>query len=92
MILNRLLSLLAAIAIIYRIVQLNDFRETLVAVISILVMLSMIWRGDLWAKFVLPMGFWESKALDFKKSDTQGAVITVFGWVLLLTFLFMAYF
>lgn len=92
MTLNRLLSLLATMAIIYRIAELSDWQETLVTMVSLLIMLSMIWRGDLWAKFVLPMGFWESKALDFKKSDTQGAVMTVFGWVLLLTFLFMAYF
>ena len=85
------LSLLIALVILVRASMLSEPQELAFLVLGLLLLLSMIWRGDLWAKFVLPMGFWESKARDFKKSDSQGPVIAALGWLLLLVLLFMGF-
>ena len=88
---NKLASIIISIFILVSIAGNNDMIETMVGGAGLIVILSMIWRGDLWAKFVLPMGFWEFRTTDFKKSDDQGPVIKLFGWVLLLLLLVMAY-
>ena len=88
---NKLASIIISIFILVSIAGNNDMIETMVGGAGLIVILSMIWRGDLWAKFVLPMGFWEFRAKDFKNSDDQGPVIKLFGWVLLLLLLVMAY-
>ena len=88
---NRLLSLIFTTGIVIKIYLENNFVEALTASTGLLVILSMIWHGDLWAKFVMPMGFLESKATDFKKSDEQGPIVCVFGWILLTLLLFTAY-
>ena len=47
---------------------------------------SMIWRSDVWAEYVLPFGFWASKASDFERASHSAAGIAIMGWALMLLF------
>ena len=45
---------------------------------------SMVWYSEFWAEYVLPLGFWASKASDFDRPGRSAVGITLIGWVLLL--------
>jgi hypothetical protein len=53
---------------------------------------SMVWFGDFWAEYILPFGFWHSKATDFKTPERSAGALAVLGWVMLLLLGYAAYF
>lgn len=53
---------------------------------------AMIWCSRFVAEYLLPMGFWASKASDFKQADRSAAAVALIGWVLLSLMAWATYF
>lgn len=53
---------------------------------------AMIWFSRFLAEYLLPLGFWASKATDFKHPERSAAAIALIGWVLLLLAAWATYF
>lgn len=53
---------------------------------------TMIWFSRFLAEYVLPMGFWASKASDFKHPERSAGAIALIGWVLLSLMAWATYF
>lgn len=55
--------------------------ESALGMLSInLITASTIIYSRFWATYILPFGFWEHKATDFKKASQQWPVIKGLGW------------
>jgi len=71
-------------SIIARLFLIDDLESTLVGMGSVLFCGSMIFYNHLWAEYILPFGFWESKASDFKQPQNSAPAVAFLGWVFLL--------
>jgi hypothetical protein len=89
---SQLGSLIVAALIILRGITVRGWEEGGVIAITLIFILAMIWFNEFWAKYILPFGWLESKAKDFKKAEYSAPAIAFIGWVLLLLILYMSYF
>lgn len=52
---------------------------------------SMVWGKDFWAEYLLPFGFWASKASDFEHPGPSAGGVAIVGWVLLIVLAWAVY-
>ena len=60
--------------------------------ITLLGIILLIWFGSFIAMYILPFGWRSSQAHDHHRSDQQGAVVRLLGWICLLILLLMVMF
>ncbi|MCW9023358.1 MAG: hypothetical protein OQK73_01635 [Gammaproteobacteria bacterium] len=89
---SRFWSLMVAALILLRGIIVRGWEEGSTIAMALAVILMMIWSNEFWAKYILPFGWLESKARDFKKAEYSAPAIAFVGWVLLLLILYMTYF
>ncbi len=84
----RYIALGLAAMIILRTLWLFPPHQDPVAVLAMLLVLSLmlvlIWFGAWIACYILPWGWRASQAHDHQLADQQGAVVRLFGWVVLV--------
>jgi hypothetical protein len=81
-----------ALAVVARLYALLGIEGAAIGVVIVTLVGTMVWFNDFWAEYLLPFGFWASKASDFKTPQRSAAAVALIGWVLLLLVAWAAFF
>lgn len=81
-----------SILIVARLLVVRDIEAVIAGCVSVAVLGSMVWFSEFWTDYVLPFGFWESKASDHGTPRQSGPAIAMIGWALLLVLGYITYF
>lgn len=85
---NRWLSLGVAVGLLIRLRGL-PWDALLGLVLGLVLLLSMIWFGDFWARHILPYGRGAWLARDYGDAERQGPVVALLGWIGLVVLFFL---
>ncbi|MCP3986779.1 MAG: hypothetical protein GY723_20530 [bacterium] len=80
---TRVLFLAIASVLIAKLYLAQGAEPALVGTAGVAVCGSMVFFGHLWADYVLPMGFWASKASDFGDQVGSAPAVAFLGWIFL---------
>ncbi len=80
---SRLIFIGIAVLIVVRLYLVRDIDAALVGLVAVILIGTMVWFSDFWSRYILPFGFWESKASDFKTPERSRGAIVFIGWVFL---------
>ncbi len=86
---SRLIFLVISLFIVVRLYMLNGIESSLAGLAGVLYLASMVWFADFWANTMLRIGFWASKAADYKTSKNSAPAMVLFGWILLFLFVLL---
>lgn len=89
---NRLIFTGIALAVVARFYAVLGIEGATSSLAIVTLIGTMVWFNDFWAEYILPFGFWASKASDFKTPRRSAAAIALLGWVLLLLMAWAVYF
>ena len=84
--------ILLAASIIVRLFMHRDPVAAMGGSLGVLVIGSMIWFRQFWIIYVLPFGFWEARAKDFKNPQASTDALVLVAWVLMLVMAYFVYF
>ena len=83
---TRLIFIVIGMIIVARLYVLEGSEAAIVSLFGVLGLASMVWFSDFWANTILRVGFWESKATDYKSAQNSAPAIVFLAWVLLVLF------
>jgi hypothetical protein len=89
---NRLIFAGIALAVVARLYSVLGIEGAASGLAIVTLVGTMVWFNHFWAEYILPFGFWESKASDFKTPHRSAGAIALLGWVLLLLIAWAVYF
>lgn len=86
------MSIILAVLIIVRAAMMQSLEDAIIGAVGVIFIGTMIWFKNVWAEYILPFGFWESKAKDYKNAAGSAPAIAFIGWVLLVLMFVVVYF
>jgi len=89
---SRLIFTGIALAVVARFYAVLGIEGAASGLVVVALVGTMVWFSDFWAEYLLPFGFWASKASDFKTPERSAAAVALIGWVLLLLIAWAAFF
>jgi len=92
MAISRLFFMGIVIAIVARLFWLRDVEPALVGSVGVVLLCTMVWCTQVWVDYILPFGFWASKASDFGSPGKSSGGLVLMAWVLLLLMGYNVYF
>ena len=81
---RRIFFIVTAAAIILRLLLAHGIKSATAGTVLVIPIGSMVWFSDVWAEYGLSLGFWESKAIDFKHPQRSAGAVAFLGWVFLI--------
>jgi len=91
MISSRVLFAGSALFVVLKLFSVRDFESAVGGTVGVLVTASMMWFSDFWATYILPFGFWASKASDYRSPGNSEGAIILLAWVFLALIAYSAY-
>jgi hypothetical protein len=89
---KRLIFIAIALAVVARLYALLGIEGVASGLVIVTLLGTMVWFNEFWAEYLLPFGFWASKASDFKTPQRSAAAVALLGWVLLVLVACAVYF
>jgi hypothetical protein len=89
---SRLVFAAIALAVVARFYATLGIEGAAGGLLAVALVGTMVWFNEFWAEYLLPFGFWASKASDFKTPQRSAAAVALIGWVLLLLIAWAAFF
>ena len=81
-----------SILIVGRLILVRDMEAAIAGCAAVVFLGSMVWFSEFWTDYVLPFGFWETKASDYGTPRQSGPAIAMIGWALLFVLGYITYF
>ena len=81
---SRVIFIGIAIFIVSRLFLLQGIEVAAAGLFGVTVIGAMVWFSGFFAEYILPFGFWESKARDFKKPQQSESAVVMIAWIFLL--------
>ena len=89
---KRLIFIAIALAVVARLYAVLGIEGVASGLVIVTLLGTMVWFNEFWAEYLLPFGFWASKASDFKTPQRSAAAVALLGWVLLMLVACAVYF
>ena len=72
-----------ALLIVARLFWMLEPGQAIAGSIGVVVIGTMVWFTDIWTDYILPFGFWETKASDYGSPRNSMGALVILAWVLL---------
>jgi hypothetical protein len=83
---SRLVLIGLAALVVGKLFAIQGLEAAFAGLLGVALCASMIELNDFWAEYLLPFGFWASKARDFEHAGRSAGAVALVGWILLLLF------
>ena len=73
-----------ALVIVVRLFFVVDLGQAFAVSLAVVVIGTMVWFTDILTDYILPFGFWETKASDYGSPRQSMGALVILAWVLLI--------